>query len=94
MQLQPLNGYVLIEQSEAEARSAGGLILPDSAQEKPTRGLIIAMAADASDEIDVGDEVIYKKYTGEELKWEGKTYRLIPAGDLLAKLVKTDAIPE
>ncbi|MCA9543211.1 MAG: co-chaperone GroES [Myxococcales bacterium] len=94
MNLQPLNGYVLIEQSQAETRSAGGLILPDTAQEAPTRGIIRAMAADASDEIDVGDEVIYKKYSGEELKWEGATYRLVPAGDLLCKIVETDAIPD
>ncbi|MBN2344219.1 MAG: co-chaperone GroES [Deltaproteobacteria bacterium] len=90
--IQPLSGNVLIDPQEAEAVSAGGIIIPDAAKEKPSQGLIVALASDASDEITVGDRVIYKKFGGTAITHEGKDYLIVPDGDLLAKFVEGDAI--
>ena len=90
--IQPLSGNVLIEPAVAETVSAGGIIIPDTAKEKPSQGTIVALAADASDEVSVGDTVIYKKYGGTALSHEGTDYLIVPDGDLLAKFVESDAI--
>lgn len=90
--IQPLQGHVLIEPSAAEERTAGGLIIPDSAKEKPSEGIVISLAADASDQIAVGDRVIYKKYGGTEIKLDAKEYMIVPDSDVLAKYVEADAI--
>lgn len=92
--LRPLGDYVLLAPVEAEVRSAGGLYLPDSSQEKPDEGVVVAKAAGATDEVAIDDRVIYKKFSGDEVKLEGKTCRLVPSGDLLAVYVAADAIPE
>ena len=94
MNIQPVNGYVLIEPAEAEERTAGGIIVPDSAREKPAEGYVRALSADAGDEVAIGDRVIYKKFAGEELSSGDTIYKLLPYGDLLAKYVQADAIPE
>jgi len=90
--IQPLSGNVLIEQVEAETVSAGGIIIPDAAKEKPGQGVIIALAADASDEVSVGDRVVYKKFSGTPVSHEGRDFLIVPDGDLLAKFVEGDAI--
>ncbi len=90
--IQPLSGKVLIEPSEAEEKTAGGLIIPDSAKEKPSEGIVAALAADATDEIAVGDRVIYKKYGGTDIRQDGKDYLIVPDSDILAKYVEADAI--
>jgi len=92
--IQPLQDYVLVRPSKAEDVTAGGIIVPDSAQEKRAEGEIIAKAADATDDVLIGDRVIYQKYAGHEIKLEGETLRLVPSGELLAKYVEADAIPE
>lgn len=94
MNIQPLGDYVLLRQVEAVAMTKGGLYLPDTAKEAPEEGIIVAMSADAPDELALGDKVIYKKYAGQDLTVNGEQLRLIPAGDLLAKYVELDAIPE
>ena len=94
MNIQPLGDYILLRQVEAVSRTKGGLYLPDTAKEKPEEGVIVAMSADAPDELAIGDKVIYKKYAGQDLTVEGESLRLIPSGDLLAKYVESDAIPE
>lgn len=93
MNLQPLNGHVLLRYIEAEEKTSGGLFLPDTAREQPAEGIIEALPAGSSDEIAIGDRVIYKKHAGEEITLAGEKRRLIPEGDLLAKLVVADAIP-
>lgn len=90
--IQPLNGNVMIEPSEAEEQSAGGIIIPDSAKEKPSEGVIAAVASDASDQIAVGDRVIYKKYGGTEISHEGTDYLIVADTDVLAKYVEADEI--
>ncbi len=94
MNIKPLNGHVLLEPVEAAEQTAGGLYLPDTAKEKPDEGFIRALPADADEELDLNDRVIYKRFAGEELKIDGETYRIVPMGDLLAKYVEGDAIPE
>ncbi len=94
MNIQPLNDLVLLRLLEAEEQTKGGIIVPASAREQPAEGLVEAMAADATDEVAIGDIVLYKKYSGEEISIEGVKHRLVAAGDLLAKYVETDEIPD
>lgn len=94
MNLQPLNGNVLLEPVEAADQTSGGIYLPESAKERPTEGIVRALSADAGEEVELGDRVIYKKFAGEEISYEGKDYRLVPYGDLLIKFVSADEIPE
>jgi chaperonin GroES len=94
IKIQPLQDYVMLEAVEVEDVTSGGIVIPDSAKKKPAEGIIVAKAADASDEIALGDRVIYKEYSGTEIKLDGETYLLVPSGDLLAKFVEADAIPE
>lgn len=93
MKLHPMNGHVLLRLAEAEERTAGGLYVPDAAREQPAEGYVEAKSSAASDDIAIGDRVLYKKFSGEELKFDGTKYRLVPEGDLLAKYVEADAIP-
>ena len=94
IKVQPLQDFVMLEAVKVEDVTRGGIVIPDSAQKKPAEGIIVAKAADASDEIALGDRVIYKEYSGTEIKLEGEAYLLIPSGDLLAKYVEADQIPE
>jgi len=91
--LQPINGYVLIKWEEkAEEKTTGGIIIPDTAKEKPSEGLVEAIAADATEQIVVGDKVIYKSYSGTNVTHDDQDYILVPVGDILAKYVEVDEI--
>ncbi len=87
-------GYVLVEPSEAETKTASGIILPESAQEKPAQGKVIACGDDMVMEngksvkcpVKVGDKVVYKKWGGDEIKMEGVEYKLVKFDDLMAIL--------
>ena len=94
IKIQPLQDYVMLEAVEVEEVTSGGIVIPDSAKKKPAEGIVVAKAADASDEIALGDRVIYKEYSGTEIKLDRETYLLVPSGDILAKYVEADAIPE
>jgi len=94
MKPQPLNDLVLLRPVEAEEVTKGGIILPDTAKETPDEGIVEAIAANATDEVVIGDRVIYKKYSGETIRVDGEDFKLVPAGDLLAKLVEADEIPD
>ncbi|MDK2909201.1 MAG: chaperonin GroES [Bacteroidales bacterium] len=93
-ELQPLNQNVLLDYSEVqgEQRTASGIIIPDTAKEKPQIAKVIAIGNVENPEISAGDRVIFKKYAGTEIEFEGKKYLLIPYGDLLAKIVETEEI--
>lgn len=93
MKLQPLNGHVLLRAEEPAKKTSGGLFLPDTAVEKSSVGVIVGLASDVSKDLSLGDRVIYKKYSGEELTHEGETLKLLLATDLVAKVAATDAIP-
>lgn len=90
--VKPLMGYVLVEPSAAETKTASGLYLPDSAQEKPAQGTVIAVAdslilengREISAPVKVGDKVIYKKWGGDEIKVNGIEYKLVKFDDLMA----------
>ncbi|MCL4384783.1 MAG: co-chaperone GroES [Actinobacteria bacterium] len=91
--IQPVNNNVLIKLDESkEEKTSGGIVLPDSAKTKSNEGVIIAIAAGASEEISIGDRVIYKEYSGTEIKFEGEKYILIPAADIYAKYIEGDSI--
>ncbi len=91
---QPLHDLVMLAPVQAEETTAGGIVIPDSAKESSWEGIVVAKAADATDEVAIGDRVIYKEYSGTEIIIEGKKYRMVSSADLMAKYVETDAIPE
>ena len=94
MKLQPINGRILLRSLEAKDKTSGGIYLPDSAKEKRKVGEVIAVAEDATDEVAVGDRIIYKEFGGTEVKVEGEDYILLSEDDLLAKYEAVDKIPE
>jgi chaperonin GroES len=91
-ELQPVNQQVLLEFEKAEERTAGGIIIPDSAKEKPKFAKVLAMSGIENAEISVGDTVLFKQYSGTEIEFEGKEYLLVPYADILAKIVETEEI--
>ena len=87
MNVKPLADRVLVEPSEAETTTASGIIIPDTAKEKPQKGTIVAIGNGKKDEpltVKVGDTVLYGKYSGTELKYEGKDYMIMRESDILA----------
>ncbi|MDP3974334.1 MAG: co-chaperone GroES [Candidatus Daviesbacteria bacterium] len=92
--IKPLMGYVLVEPSEAETKTASGIILPESAQEKPAQGTVIACGDDMVMEngktvkcpVKNGDKVVYKKWGGDEIKIGSVKYKLVKFDDLMAIL--------
>ena len=91
--IQPVNNYVLVKLSEeTEEKTAAGIVIPDTAREKPKEGEVVGLAAGASDEIAIGDRVIYKDFSGTQITFENEKYLLIPIGDILAKYVEVDSI--
>jgi len=91
--IQPVNNYVLIKLvTETEEKTAGGIYIPDSAKEKSKEGEVVGIATGASEEITIGVRVIYKDFSGTEIKYEGEKYLLIPASDIFAKYVEVDSI--
>jgi chaperonin GroES len=94
MKLQPLGDRVVVTPTEdAEARTPSGLVIPDTAKEKPTQGEIIAVGPGRFEkgeripvDLKVGDQVIYGKYSGTPYTFDGDEYVIIKASDVLAKL--------
>jgi len=87
MNVKPLADRVLVEPSEAETTTSSGIIIPDTAQEKPQKGTVVATGDGKKDEpltVKVGDTVLYGKYSGTELKYEGKDYMIMRESDILA----------
>ena len=93
-ELQPLNENVLLELAEkkGEQKTASGIIIPDSAKEKEATGKVIALGNIENPGISVGDTVLYKEFSGNELEFDSKKYLFIPYEDVLAKIVETEAI--
>jgi chaperonin GroES len=94
MKLQPMHGRVLVKPREAREKTAGGIYIPDTAKERLQEGDVIAVAEDATDEVAVGDRVIYREFGGTEVSVGGEEYRLFTEDDLLAKYIEADTIPE
>jgi chaperonin GroES len=90
MNIQPLDDRVLVQAAQEEEKTASGIIIPDTAKEKPRRGTIVAVGNDEElkELLSVGDEILYGKYAGDELNYDGKDYLILSRGDILAKLSK------
>ena len=87
MSIRPLADRVLIEPTAAEEVTLGGIIIPDSAKEKPLRGKVLAVGNGTKDEemvLKVGDEVLYGKSAGTEIEYEGTKYIMMRQSDVLA----------
>jgi chaperonin GroES len=85
--IKPLADRVLIEPKEAEEKTASGLFIPNTAKEKPQRGTVVAAGPGKKDEpmeVNVGDEVLYGKYSGTEIAVDGKDYLIMRLSDILA----------
>ena len=87
MKIKPLSDRVLIQPNPAEEKTAAGLIIPDTAKEKPLAGKVVAVGPGTSDvkmEVKVGDTVLYGKYAGTEVTVEGETYLIMRQSDIFA----------
>jgi len=92
MKLRPLGDRIVVEPLEAEEKTKGGIILPDTAKEKPQEGKVVAVGKGKTDEsgkvipmeVKVGDKVLYGKYAGTEITIEGKEYMILREEDVLA----------
>jgi chaperonin GroES len=85
--IRPLADRVVVEPAPAETQTASGIIIPDTAKEKPQQGTVVAAGSGKKDEpmtVKVGDKVLYGKYSGTELKWEGKDYLIMKESDIFA----------
>ena len=85
--IKPLADRVVIEPAEAETKTSSGIIIPDTAKEKPQRGTIVAAGPGKKDEpitVKVGDVVLYGKYAGTEITIDGKDYLIMKESDVLA----------
>ncbi len=92
-ELQPINEQVLLELEEAkEETTVSGIIIPDTAKEKPQYAKVAALSGIEKPEISIGDIVFYKAFSGTEIEFEGKNYLMIPYADILGKMVETDKI--
>lgn len=84
--MKPINDRVVIEPVQAESKTAGGIILPDSSKEKPLKGTVIAVGPGKDDvkmTVKNGDTVLFGKYAGQELDYEGKNYLIMREDDIL-----------
>jgi chaperonin GroES len=87
IKIKPLADRVLVEPAPAEEKTAGGIIIPDTAKEKPQRGTVVAVGNGKPDEpmtVKVGDTILYGKYSGTELSHEGADYLMMREADILA----------
>ena len=93
-ELMPVNQNVIVDISEGnkEKKTAGGIIIPDTAKEKPRFAKVVSISNIENIEIAVGDTVFFKEYAGTEIEFEGKKYLVIPYADILAKIVETEEI--
>jgi chaperonin GroES len=93
-ELLPVNQNVILDisETESEQKTASGIIIPDSAKEKPKFAKVVAISNIENVEIAVGDTVYYKEFSGTETEFEGKKYLIIPYADIMAKAVETEAI--
>ena len=87
IKIKPLADRVLIEPMAAETKTASGIIIPDNAKEKPQKGKVVAVGNGTKDEkmtVSIGNIVLYGKYAGTDLKYEGRDYLIMRESDILA----------
>ncbi|GMU21861.1 MAG: 10 kDa chaperonin [Phycisphaerae bacterium] len=96
LNLKPLDDRIVVEQAEAEERTAGGIVLPDTAKEKPQRGKVVAVGpgklldsgARGALSVKTGDEVFYGKYSGSDVEVNGEKFVILRESDVLAIIEK------
>ena len=90
MKLVPLGDRVVVKTVETEEKTSGGIIIPDTAKEKPVMGKVVAVGNDdeVKENLKVGDKVIYAKYGGTEVELDGDQFIVLAYGDVLAKVAK------
>ena len=96
MKIRPLADKVIVERIEAENKTAGGIVLPDSAKEKPQRGKVISVGegklldngSRGKMQVKKGDEVLFTNYAGTEVKLDGKEYMIMDESDIMAVIEK------
>ena len=96
LKIRPLDDRVVVEPVEAEEMTAGGIVLPDTAKEKPQRGKVVAVGPGrlldngerAEVSVAVGDEVIYGKYGGTDIEVNGEEVKILRESDILAKVIE------
>ncbi|RPG57624.1 MAG: co-chaperone GroES [Flavobacteriales bacterium TMED191] len=89
MKIKPLADRVLVQPSSAETKTASGIIIPDSAQEKPQKGKVVAVGPGTKENpisLKIGDKILYGKYSGTELKHDGIDFLIMKESDILAKI--------
>ena len=87
MSIKPLADRVLVEHAAAETKTSSGIIIPDSAKEKPQKGTVVAVGSGTKENpmtVKVGDNVLYGKYSGTELQHDGKDYLIMKESDIFA----------
>lgn len=92
VKIQPLGDRILVEQKEEAEQIRGGIVIPDSAKEKPLEAVVVALGTGRTDDngkkipfdVKVGDVVLTSKYGGTEVKYDGKEYKILSASDILA----------
>ena len=94
MKIRPINDHILVRPGEAAEKTTGGIHVPDSARKKPHEGEVVAVAEDATEEVAVGDRVVYKEFGGTEVTVDDEDYLLLSSDDLLVKVVAADEIPD
>ena len=96
LRVRPLDDRVVVEQLEAEEKTSGGILLPDTARQKPQRGRVLAVGPGKLKEngqraavaVTKGDEVIYGRYSGSDIEVDNKEIKILRESDILAKVVK------
>jgi chaperonin GroES len=96
LSLKPLDDRIVVEPTEAEEKTAGGILLPDTAKQKPQQGKVIAVGPGKLDDsgtrmtlaVKVGDTVLYGKYSGSDVEVNGKELKIMRETDILAKIAK------
>ena len=99
MKFRPLHDRVVVKRIEAEEKSSGGIIIPDTAKEKPQQGEVIAVGPGGRDEagklipmdVQVGDRVLFGKWSGTEVKIDGEEYLIMKESDIMGVLVEAKA---
>ena len=89
LNIKPLADRVIIEAAAAEEKTAGGIIIPDTAKEKPQKGTVVAVGPGTVDEkitLKVGDTVLYGKYSGTEISYQGQDYLIMKESDIYATI--------
>jgi chaperonin GroES len=99
MKFRPLHDRVVIERIDAEAKTAGGIIIPDTVQEKPQQGKVTAVGPGGRDEsgklipidVKVGDYILFGKWSGTEVRIDGVEYLIVKESDIMGVLVEAEA---